>query len=76
MEIHTRQAKDTTQRAYPEKPKQLSGTRHTQCPERGIFSQNLPKEGMRRKIQVIKRVNHKKQFSHHQENPPVGGCQG
>jgi hypothetical protein len=37
MERHTRQAEDTTQRTYPEKPEQLSGTRHTQCPERGIF---------------------------------------
>jgi hypothetical protein len=43
MERHTRQAKDTTQRAYPEKPEQLSGTRHTQCPERAIFSSEFAK---------------------------------
>jgi hypothetical protein len=69
MERYTRQAENTTQRIYPEKPEQLSESQHTQCPERGIFSS---KEGMRRKIQAIKRANHKKQYSRHLENPPVG----
>jgi hypothetical protein len=43
MERHTRQEEATTQRAYPEKPEQLSETRHTQCPERGIFSSKSAK---------------------------------
>jgi hypothetical protein len=44
MERHTRQAEATTQKASPEKPEQPSGTRHTQCPERGIFSSESAKE--------------------------------
>jgi hypothetical protein len=43
MERHMRQAEDTTQKAYPKKSEQLSGTRHTQCLERGIFSSESAK---------------------------------
>jgi hypothetical protein len=49
-----KQAEATTQKAYPEKPEQPPGTRHTHRQGREIFASNPAKRKYERKVQAMK----------------------